>query len=121
FVLSAAGASSGLITGEASKLVVAVIAHSMLVSPLWLELARRLHAVRSAPPAGVARLLARLWRDEARMIRLRSGRAVQGGTQLASSIGGGIDRVLHRAEDNDAEATGATPTRPVQKEVEPSR
>jgi CPA2 family monovalent cation:H+ antiporter-2 len=104
FVLSAAGASSGLITGDASRLVVAVIAISMLASPLWLELARRLHALRAAPPESVMRLLARLYRDEARLLRLRSKRALQGGTGLASSIGDGIDRVLQRKDDDPAPA-----------------
>jgi CPA2 family monovalent cation:H+ antiporter-2 len=98
FVLSAAGTSSGLITDHASRIVVAVIAISMIVSPLWLELARRLHALRAASPETVLRLLARLLRDERRLIRLRSGRVVQGGSQLAASLGGGLDRVLHRPD-----------------------
>lgn len=120
FVLSAAGASSGLITGEASRLVVSVIAISMLVSPLWLELARRLHTFRTAPTESMARLLARLWRDEARMIRLRSGRAMQTGSQLAHSIGDGIERVLHRGDEEKAEKSEASRSQTV-KEVEPSR
>jgi len=121
FVLSAAGASSGLITGEASRLVVAVIAISMLASPLWLELARRLHAFRAAPPEGVILLLTRLYRDEARLLRLRSGRMVQGGSQLASTIGGGIERVLHRGEAPGEPEGQSTPSPEGPDELERSQ
>ena len=60
FVLSAAGVASGLIGEEAQRMVVAVIALTMVISPLWLELARRLHALRGgtgrAPDVAAGRL-----------------------------------------------------------------
>ena len=96
FVLSAAGAASGLIGGEASRLVVAVIAISMSVSPLWLELARRLHALRVAQPERLSNLMGRLIRDETRMLRLRTGRAARLGNTFAATLSGGLDRVLKR-------------------------
>ena len=96
FLLSAVGHSSGLITDFAAELIVAVIAVSLIVSPLWLELARRLHAMQGVPIEGLGGLLGRLYRDEARLLRLRSGRVVQGGTQLATTLGGNLERALHR-------------------------
>jgi CPA2 family monovalent cation:H+ antiporter-2 len=96
FVLAATGVASGLIGEEAQRMVVAVIALTMVVSPLWLELARRLHALQAAPPERLALLVARLARDEARVLRLRSARLVQGGALLAANLGGRIDRVIER-------------------------
>lgn len=96
FVLSAAGAASGLIGGEASRLVVAVIAISMIVSPLWLELARRLHALRVAQPEQLPALVGRVFRDEARILRVRTGRAARRGNTLAAAVASGLDRILKR-------------------------
>jgi CPA2 family monovalent cation:H+ antiporter-2 len=96
FVLAATGVASGLIGEEAQRMVVAVIALTMVMSPMWLELARRLHALQEAPPQRLALLLARLARDEARVLRLRSARLVQGGAWLAADLGGRIERVNER-------------------------
>ena len=96
FVLAATGVASGLIGEEAQRMVVAVIALTMVMSPLWLALARRLHALQAAPPERLSLLLARLARDEARVLRLRSARLVQGGALLAANLGGRIDRVIER-------------------------
>jgi CPA2 family monovalent cation:H+ antiporter-2 len=96
FVLAATGVASGLIGEEAQRMVVAVIALTMVVSPMWLELARRLHALQEAPPERLALLVARLARDEARVLRLRSARLVQGGAWLAADLGGRIERVNER-------------------------
>ena len=117
FVLAATGVSSGLIGEEAERVVVAVIALTMIMSPMWLELARRLHALRAAPSQELGMLLARLLRDEARVLRLHSGRIVQGGSQLAASLGGGLDRVLPRRRA-PAEGSLAAEPAPV---VEPDR
>ncbi len=96
FVLAATGVASGLIGEEAQRTVVAVIALTMVMSPLWLGLARRLHALQANPPERLSLLLARLARDEARVLRLRSARLVQGGALLAAHLGGRIDRVIER-------------------------
>jgi CPA2 family monovalent cation:H+ antiporter-2 len=45
FVLASAGASVGALTPEGHKLAIAVIAASLLVSPLWFVGARRAHAL----------------------------------------------------------------------------
>ena len=96
FVLAAAGVASGLIGEEAQRVVVAVIALTMVASPLWLGLARRLHALQAAPPQRLSLLLARLARDEARILKLRSARLVQGGALLAANLGRRIDQVIER-------------------------
>jgi hypothetical protein len=81
---------------------------------LWLELARCLHAVRPAPSEGLASLLARIWRDEGRLLRLRSGRAVRRGTRLVESLSGGLDRALRSArhEAGDGESAAKTSREP---------
>jgi hypothetical protein len=77
-----------------------VIAMTMIMSPLWLELARRLHAVRGAPSEGMASLIARIWRDESRLLRVRSGRAVRRGTRMVQSLSNGLDRALRSARQD---------------------
>lgn len=43
FVLAAMGLSVGALTGEGYRMFVAIIALSLVISPLWLDSARRLH------------------------------------------------------------------------------
>jgi CPA2 family monovalent cation:H+ antiporter-2 len=100
FVLSQTAVSNRLIGDEAQRVVVAVIAMTMIMSPLWLELARRLHAVRGAPSEGMASLIARIWRDESRLLRVRSGRAVRRGTRMVQSLSNGLDRALRSARQD---------------------
>jgi len=44
FIIVAAGLASHVITGEGYRLMIAVIALSLLISPMWLAIARHLHA-----------------------------------------------------------------------------
>ena len=97
FILSAVGASSGLITEQASRLIVAVIACSLVISPLWLELARRLHTLEGASGEHLMSLLAWLYHDEARQLRLRSRRVAERSNVLAASLARRVERVLSRA------------------------
>jgi hypothetical protein len=92
FVLSAAGLHAGLIDDQAGRMVVAVIALSLMISPLWLELARRLHAMQAAPPESARELAARLYQEEARLLRERSVRVVHGGAQLVHD---GAHQLVH--------------------------
>jgi CPA2 family monovalent cation:H+ antiporter-2 len=96
FILSAVGHTSGLITEQASRLIVAVIAFTLVISPFWLELARRLHSRRGAPGEHLTSLLAWLYRDEARVIRMRSRRVAAQSNILAVRLASRIDRVLTR-------------------------
>ena len=69
FVLSAAGHASGLITEHATRLIVAVIAATLIISPLWLDLARRLRTLPARPSDAFMTLLARLSRSDGRRRR----------------------------------------------------
>ena len=97
FILSAAGANSGLITEQASRLIVAVIAGSLVISPFWLELARRLHTLEGAPGEHLTSLLTWLYQDEARQMRMRSRRVALRSNVIAARLARRIDRVLTRA------------------------
>jgi hypothetical protein len=76
---------------------VAVIAFTLVISPFWLELARRLHTHQRAPGEHLTTLLAWLCRDEARLIRLRSRRVAAQSNVLAAKLGARVDRVLARS------------------------
>src|SRR5919106_1092207 len=109
FVLSQTAVSHRLIGEEAQRVVVAVIAMTMIMSPLWLELARRLHALRATPSEGLASLVARMWRDEGRLFRVRSGRAVRRGTRIVQSLSNGLERALRSACQEPGERPIAEP------------
>jgi CPA2 family monovalent cation:H+ antiporter-2 len=102
FVLSAAGASTGLIGEEAERVVVAVIALTMIMSPLWLKLARRLHELRRVPTERLPSLLVRAARDEARVLRRRSEHLVHGSARLAANLGGAFEPPGNRPGDAEA-------------------
>ncbi len=97
FILSAVGHASGLVSDQASRLIVAVIAFTLVISPLWLELARRLHTRQAAPGEHLTSLLAWLYRDEARVMRERSRRVAAQSNVLASRLAARVDRVLSRS------------------------
>jgi CPA2 family monovalent cation:H+ antiporter-2 len=121
FVLSQTAVSHRLIGEEAQRVVVAVIAMTMIMSPLWLELARRLHALRAAPSEGLASLLARMWRDEKRLSRVRSGRAVRHGTRIVQSLSNGLDRALRAARQEAAKAPAVEPAPVAERSAEPGK
>ncbi len=122
FVLAATGVASGVIRAEAEQVVVAVIALTMIMSPMWLELARRLQGWGRLPSGRLPSerlpsLLTRLARDEARVLRRRSGRLVHGGALVAAAVaGGGFDRPAigrrRAATDGASSAGGIDPGPP---------
>jgi CPA2 family monovalent cation:H+ antiporter-2 len=77
FVLAATAANSNLISADGYRLLVAVIALSLVLSPLWLHLARQLHrmARRSVPTLGD--LLEELYGHEAAVLAEGSNRLTQ--------------------------------------------
>jgi CPA2 family monovalent cation:H+ antiporter-2 len=121
FVLSQTAVSNRLIGEEAQRVVVAVIAMTMIMSPLWLELARRLHALRAAPSEDLTSLLARMWRDEGRLFRVRSGRAVRRGTRIVQSLSSGLDRALRATRQEAAKGHAAEPAPVTERSVEPGQ
>jgi CPA2 family monovalent cation:H+ antiporter-2 len=86
FVLAAAGAASGLIDAEGVRLAVTVIAFSLIVSPIWLHFARRLHRMASSGVSGGDEILRGLLRGEARRLRLRSLQARRLARRMGSVV-----------------------------------
>ena len=99
FVLSQTAVSNRLIGEEAQRVVVAVIAMTMMISPLWLELARRLHALRAAPAEGLTSLVARMCATKT-PAPVRSERAVRRGSRIVQSLSNGLDRALRSARQD---------------------
>jgi len=71
--------------------------------------------VRAVPSESFASLLVRIWRDEGRLLRLRSGRAIRRGTRLVESLNSGLERALRPARP-EADAGGG-----VEPPAQPSR
>jgi CPA2 family monovalent cation:H+ antiporter-2 len=68
FLIAAAGAASGMVSPENSRLIIAIVALSLLLSPLWLVTARRLVAVAAKRRKSLASLLDYLYGAEAKRI-----------------------------------------------------
>ena len=115
FVLAAAGVASGLIGEEAQRVVVAVIALTMIMSPLWLELARRLHAC-GCTAEGLPSLVVALWRAEGVSAR-GALRARWARRRIAASLSSGL---LARSLGASGRVERA-PSRPPRRRVPPSR
>ena len=64
FVLVAAGVAAGTLGEEVERLMVAVIALSLVVSPLWLLTARRLHGLATMGVSTLGPLLAAVYGHE---------------------------------------------------------
>ena len=68
FVLAAGGVAAGLMSSDDYRLLVAVIALSLVMSPLWLLTARRLEAMAWGPGEGARFGLDSLYGNEARAV-----------------------------------------------------
>jgi CPA2 family monovalent cation:H+ antiporter-2 len=121
FVLAQTAVSNRLIGEEAQRVVVAVIAMTMMISPLWLELARRLHALRAAPAEGLTSIVGRMWRDEGRLLRVRSERAVRRGSRIVQSFSNGLDRALRSARQESGRRPRVEPVAVAERPVEPGQ
>jgi CPA2 family monovalent cation:H+ antiporter-2 len=121
FVLSQTAVSNRLIGEEAQRVVVAVIAMTMMISPLWLELARRLHALRAAPAEGMTSVVGRMWRDEGRLFRVRSERVVRRGSRIVQSLSNGLERALRSARQDPGGRPRAEPAPVAERPLEPGQ
>jgi CPA2 family monovalent cation:H+ antiporter-2 len=121
FVLSQTAVSNRLIGEEAQRVVVAVIAMTMMISPLWLELARRLHALRAAPAEGMTSVVGRMWRDEGRLFRVRSERVVRRGSRIVQSLSNGLERALRSARQEPGGRPRAEPAPVAERPLEPGQ
>jgi K+:H+ antiporter len=75
FVLATAAAGAGALTPEGHKLAIAVIALSLLVSPLWFVGARRAHTLALRGITGADALFRQSYARELELLR-RLGRGV---------------------------------------------
>mgnify|MGYP001316766783 CR=1 FL=1 len=64
FVLVAAGVAAGTIGADAERLMVAVIALSLMISPLWLLTARRAHGFAATSFSSLGQLLGEVYGNE---------------------------------------------------------
>ncbi len=112
FLLAAQGGVAGIVPAGQGPLVIAVVALSLLISPLWLLTARRLHLVASRRGATLGLMLGYLWRGKWRRAaaRVRTGAraAVNGANGLARKAGEKLRR-RKTANDNTGTAKAAEP------------
>ncbi len=78
FVLLAAGAAVGVIGTDDQRLIIAVIALSLMTSPLWLMTARRLSELTWTGISGVRQLLGLVYAPETRALAVASRGALVG-------------------------------------------
>ena len=69
FVLAALGLGNGLIEQDGHRLVVTVIALSLIISPLWIDVARRLHDLAGRGISNRDELIEGLYPEEASSLR----------------------------------------------------
>ncbi|MFP6740406.1 MAG: cation:proton antiporter [Alphaproteobacteria bacterium] len=86
FILAALGLGSGLIGSDSHRLVVTIIALSLVISPLWLDVARRLHDLAAGGISSLNGLLKGLYPDETQVLRETAGEAARGGVRLGTII-----------------------------------
>jgi len=68
FLLAAAGVTAGVVSPENSRLIVAIVALSLLLSPFWLVTARRLGAAAARRKRSLTAMLEYLYGSEAKKI-----------------------------------------------------
>ena len=68
FVLVAAGVAAGTIGADGERLMVAVIALSLVISPLWLLTARRLHGLATTGVSTLGQLLGAVYGHEKALV-----------------------------------------------------
>ena len=130
FVLMAAGVAAGLIDEDGNRLMVAIVALSLMISPLWLIATRRLHNVAWRQISGVGQIWQQVFGKETAVVASASGHTLVGTVRLTRSLGklaaaiwtrlfgrgsasprSGADEQPGEAEcDVDAQADGAGPS-----------
>ncbi|HEY0300076.1 MAG TPA: cation:proton antiporter [Rhizomicrobium sp.] len=85
FVLASAGVAAGALTPEGHKLAIAVIALSLLVSPLWFVGARRAHALALRGITEADALFKESYARELFLLRHWGRRAAKAGAKAAAA------------------------------------
>ncbi len=85
FLLAALGLGNGLIDAGGYRLVVTVIVLSLVISPLWLDAARRIHALTATGISTWNELVAKLYPDEATVLRKTADRFARGARRVVAA------------------------------------
>jgi len=86
FVLAATASNSNLISADGYRLLVAVIALSLVLSPLWLHVARQLHRMARHSVPTLGDLLEELYGHEAAVLAEGSNRLTQFAYRLGRAM-----------------------------------
>lgn len=86
FLLAALGLGNGLIDAGGHRLVVTVIVLSLVISPLWLDAARRIHALAATGISTWNELVAKLYPDEATILRETADQAARGARRVGLAL-----------------------------------
>ena len=97
FVIAALGLGNGLIDSGDHRLVVTIIALSLVISPLWLDVSRRLHGLAAGGISSLNGLLKGLYPDEAQVLRETAGEGARGSVRLGAMIRQWFGKLRRRA------------------------
>jgi len=86
FVLAATASTSNLVSADGYRLLVAVIALSLVLSPLWLHVARQLHRMARHSVPTLGDLLEELYGHEAAVLAEGSNRLTQFAYRLGRAM-----------------------------------
>ena len=112
FVLAALGLSVLAITDDTYRLFVAVIAMSLVISPIWLDSARRLQRMATTGAGSLNELMAHLYPAQLTALRIAE-QAAAGRTRRLAKWAGDRRAALekHRASRLDKSASTADPAK----------
>ena len=103
FVLAGAGVAMNVIGAEGSRLIIAVIALSLMVGPVWLETARRMQTLTRRGISDFDDLLLRLYAEEARAVAEGSSRAAHVTRMMLLLMGRRAERLARTRPDLKAQ------------------
>ena len=109
FVLAIAGAGVGALTPEGHKLAIAVIALSLLVSPLWFVGARRAHALALRGITEADSLFKESYARELFFLRHWGRRAASAGARAAAAALAAGSEVVRSPDTRRIEPTAGEP------------
>ena len=111
FVLAAAGIAAGVISADDNRMLVSVIALSLMISPFWLVTARRMERVKWQRVLSLRQLFRALYGRETRAVVAVSNRAVAETKRFSLRLGDRGADLYHRmrrttdtAKEDKAEA-----------------
>ncbi len=112
FLLAAVGAEADIVPEDEEPLLIAVVALSLLISPLWLATARRLHLVASRQRATLGLMLGYLYRGKWRRMAARV-------RPLTERLHPADEPIHEQSETTETLTPSATPvTAPVTTKIE---